>query len=91
MTGPDDTMETVKARAALIREAEENGLVRADYALPVTARSHYAVYLESRLYADLCQMVEEGKSRPGFLFDIPYIKRGVLTLTAKGRRLLAGR
>lgn len=85
MTDREDSMETVKIRAAQIRAAEEQGLIRVDFALPVTARSHYAVYLESALYADFCRMVEEGKRRPGYLFDTPYMKRGAVTLTAKGR------
>lgn len=88
MTDAADSMELVKARSACIREALEEGLARVNFHLPVTARSRYTVYLESVLYADFCRMTEEGGRRPGFLFDTPFLKRGVLTLTAKGRRVL---
>lgn len=88
MTDAADSMELVRNRASCIREAVREGLVWVDFHLPVTARSRYAVYLESGLYADFCRMAEEGGKRPGFLFDTPFLKRGVLTLTAKGRRAL---
>ena len=89
MTGPDDGMALVKARAARIAEAAQAGLVQVTYHLPVTLRRDYALYEESGLFAQLRQMTEEGAKRPDFLFDIPHIKRGAVVLTDAGRRALA--
>ena len=83
MTGPDDGMALVKARAARIAEAAQAGLVQVTYHLLVTLRRDYALYEELR------QMTEEGAKRPDFLFDIPHIKRGAVVLTDAGRRALA--
>ena len=89
MTGPDDGMALVKARAAWIAEAAQAGLVQVTYHLPVTLRRDYALYEESGLFAQLRQMTEEGAKRPDFLFDIPHIKRGAVVLTDAGRQALA--
>ena len=89
MTGPDDGMALVKARAARIAEAAQAGLVQVTYHLLVTLRRDYALYEESGLFAQLRQMTEEGAKRPDFLFDIPHIKRGAVVLTDAGRRALA--
>ena len=76
----DEPMETVKARG--------DKLIRLDFGPAVTVASDYAVYGRSAVYALLCGMVEEGKGRPGFLFDTPHIRRGRAVLTARGRRFL---
>ena len=88
MTDERDSMELVKARGACIAQAEAEGWLRLDYALPVTLSRDYAVYVYSSLYASFCHMVEEGAKRPGFLFDTPYLKRGVAILMPKGRQAL---
>lgn len=84
----DEPMETVKARGDKLARLAEAGLIRLDFGPAVTAASDYAVYGRSAVYALLCGMVEEGKGRPGFLFDTPHIRRGRAVLTAKGRRFL---
>ncbi len=80
-----DTMEAVKSRGALLREMCEEGLVRACFRLPVSARSDYQIYYDSDLFAQLCGLAEEGRGKPGFLFDTAAVKRGVITVTQKGR------
>ncbi|MEM1484586.1 Abi-alpha family protein [Oscillospiraceae bacterium PP1C4] len=81
------TMEQVKSTAALLQKLEQDGIINICYTLAVSARSDYQVYYDSKLYAQLCEMTEEGKRNPNFLFDIPYIKRGVVTFTAYGRQI----
>ncbi len=80
-----DTMETVKSRGALLRKMCEEGLLRVCLRLPVSARSDYQVYYDSDLFAQLNELVREGREKPGFLFDTAAIKRGVVTVTQKGR------
>lgn len=81
-----ETMQTVKDRSALIREMSKAGLIRVCFYLPVSARSDYQVYYDSDLFAQLSELVKEGLNKPGFLFDTAAIKRGVLTVTQKGRQ-----
>ena len=80
-----DTMEAVKKRGALLREMCEEGLVQPCFHLPVSARSDYQRYYDSDLFAQLNELVEEGRGKPSFLFDTAAIKRGVITVTQKGR------
>lgn len=89
MDRPEATMDEVKAFSAALEACEQAGLVRIRYGLPVTLQADYAVFQQSRLYADFCDMVSAGSQRPGFLFDIPYMKRGAAVLTSAGRRYIA--
>ncbi len=84
----DEPMETVKTRGETLARLADAGLIRLDFGPAVTVASDYAVYGRSAIYALLCEMVEEGRSRPGFLFDTPHIRRGRAVLTAGGRRFL---
>ena len=86
MQHPEESMEEVKATGALIASLESKGLVRTDYERFATLASDYAVYADSLVFRQLCQLVEEGKKRQGFLFDTPYIKRGQVFLTPAGKR-----
>ena len=88
MDRPDATMDEVKAFSAGLEACEQAGLVRIRYGLPVTLQADYAVFQQSRLYADFCDMVSAGSQQPGFLFDIPYMKRGAAVLTSAGRRYI---
>lgn len=81
-----DTMEIVKERSALIREMSKDGLIQVCFHLPISARSDFQVYYDSDLFAQLCNLVKEGQSKPDYLFDTAGMKRGVLTVTSKGRR-----
>ena len=80
------SMEAVKSRSALIVSLEVKEMIKTDYALFATLASHYAVYQQSSVYQLLCELVKEGKSRPGFLFDVACIKRGRAVLTEKGKQ-----
>lgn len=90
LTGKDDSMELAKARGAAIARLVEKELAAVSYSLAVTAASDYAVYNQSALFAQLCTLAEEGKGKPGFLFDTAAIKRGRLELTAKGKKAIRG-
>ena len=81
-----DTMETVKARGNLIREMSQMRLIRVCFHLPVSARSDFQIYYDSDVFAQLRELVKEGENKPEFLFDTAAIKRGVITVTEKGRR-----
>ncbi|WP_312644263.1 hypothetical protein [Hydrogenoanaerobacterium sp.] len=87
ITDVADLMELVKARGAALQHLAEEKLIAIDYALVVTAASDYKIYADSAIYALLCSMVEDGKSKSGFLFDTPAIKRGEVKLTEKGKKL----
>lgn len=86
-----ETMEEVKARAALLAELAEKGLIRLRYGLFVTVAADYAVYPVSGIFAMLCELVEEGREQEGFLFDTAGITRGAAELTQAGRGILQQR
>lgn len=83
-----DSMEQVKQRAKQLENLEAQGLICLNYKIFITVKSDYRVYERSSIFNLLSDMVMEGKHRPGFLFDIPYIKRGMATLTDAGREWL---
>lgn len=82
----DDSIEQIKYHACLLEKLEQQGFIRLEYALPVTVRSDYQIFYDSAAYRQLCALVKEGKSRPGFLFDQAVIRRGRAVLTAAGKR-----
>lgn len=84
----EEPMAIVKRRGETLARLEQEGLILLDYRPAVTVAADYAVYKESAVYRQLCELVEEGKNRPGFLFDTPHIRRGRAVLTAKGRLAL---
>lgn len=83
-----DTMEQVKKRSGIFQMLEDKGLIHIDYKVFVTVKSDYIVYDHSDIFALLEQLVEQGKQRPEFLFDIPYIKRGKIVLTDQGKQII---
>ena len=85
---PADTMEQVKQRSAVLQTLCDKGLIAFDYKVFITIKSDYTIYYESDIFALLTQLVEEGKQKPDYLFDIPYIKRGKIVLTDLGRQAL---
>ena len=78
-------MEVVKQRAAILQSLYENGYIEICYNVFITVQSDYTIYSTSDIFFLLHQLVEEGKKNPDYLFDIPYIKRGQVMLTEKGR------
>lgn len=84
ITKPDDTMELVRERGDALQRLKNDGCVILDFHPAAVVAADYAVYKESALYAQLCEAAEEGKKRPDFLFDIPWIKKGRAVLTEKG-------
>lgn len=80
-----DSMEVVKQRAAILQSLYENGYIEICYKVFITVQSDYTIYSTSDIFFLLHQLVEEGKKNPDYLFDIPYIKRGQVMLTEKGR------
>lgn len=81
-----DSMETVKQRAAVFTSLVQKGLINISYHLPVIVKSDYDIYLRSDLFKTFTEMVAEGKNKPGFLFDTPYIKKGFIALSDKGKK-----
>lgn len=88
ITDPQDSMETVKARSVLLQNLQDKGIIRISYSLKAWVASDYKIYYASKLYEMLCHMVMEGAENPGFLFDMPYMKRGTVTLTRSGFRAI---
>lgn len=86
ITDANDSMELVKLRSDALQRLLQEKLISVNYTLAVTAASDYKIYYESAVYALLCNLVQEGKNKPGYLFDTPAIKRGEAKLTAKGKK-----
>lgn len=84
ITDTQDSMETVKARAAVLQSLQEKKLIKINYSMKAWVASDYKIYYASKLYEMLCHMVLEGQNNPKFLFDMPYMKRGMVTLTKVG-------
>ena len=66
---------------------QEQGLIHLCYTLRITAHSDFAVYEQSAIFSQLCGLAKQGATKPGFLFDAARIRRGVATITEKGRAL----
>ena len=84
ITDAQDSMETVKARAAVLQSLQEKKLIKINYSMKAWVASDYKIYYASKLYEMLCHMVMEGQNNPKFLYDMPYMKRGMVTLTKAG-------
>ena len=84
----EETLDSVKDRGASLGRLEEAGFLILHYDGRISRKGEYALYETSRIYAQLCALVEEGKGRPGFLFDTPFIRGGVARITPKGERFL---
>ena len=80
-----ETMEAVKARAALLKSLEEKGLIVLFYDLSAYVKGDYKVYHDSDIYHTLETMAEEGGQREGYLYDYSFIKKGQAVLTIKGK------
>jgi hypothetical protein len=87
MTDPGDAMETVKKIGRTLTDMEEKGLITLDYDIPIQDEP-YAVYKESGLFKDFCDVVGEGKKNDAFLFDQPVLETGSIALTALGHAAL---
>lgn len=72
---PGEGLEAVRETAALLLELERAGLITLDYDCPLEGYD-YAEYRDSELFAYFCRTVEEGKGRPGFLGDTPFLELG---------------
>lgn len=85
MTSPEASMEQVKETASLLSHLEELGLIEVIYRPFATAPAAYEIYRQSGLFAELKRLTEEGRERPGFLFDTPIICRGLAVPTGPWR------
>ena len=84
LTDEHETMESVKARAALLKSLEEKGLIVINYSLKTFIKGDYLRYHHSDIYHELEQLVQEGGKREGYLFDYSFVKKGQAVLTPKG-------
>ena len=82
----DESMQIVKARGAVLQRLSDEGYIILDFHPAVHVASDYAIYSKSAIYMQLCEMAEEAKTKPGFLYDSPCIRKGSVVLTAKGRK-----
>lgn len=89
LTDPADSMEAVKARAELLRGLMEKGLVFIDYTTCVWVAGDYDAYYRSNIYKMLCHMVMESAGKPGFVFNLPYMRKGYASLTRLGEKVAA--
>ena len=83
----DEPMEQVKRTGAWLLELEEYGLISLDYDLELKGYD-YRIYEDSAVFALLRQTVEEGRGRPGFLYDLPCLERGSMALTELGYQVV---
>ena len=80
----NDSMEDVKEIAATLQYLQEQGVIDIDYNMLVE-NSDYVMYQNSDIYTYFLETVEESKAQPNFIFDIPHMERGRITLTDLGR------
>ena len=76
LTSPEDSMEAVKARAAVLESLQKKGLVRISYSLPAYVQSDYRIFYQSQIYELLCHTAMEAQGQPDFLFDLPAMRFG---------------
>lgn len=86
ITDENDSMDTVKARAAALQSLMEQGLVFIDYTIRVWVAGDYDVYYKSKIYELLCHTVMENSKQPKTIFDLPYLRKGYAELTRKGEK-----
>lgn len=84
-----ETMESIKARAALLLSLEEKGLIVLYYGLKTFVKSDYQCYHNSAVFAELCELAQEGAKREGYLFDHAFVKKGIAVLTIRGKYALS--
>jgi len=85
-TGKED-LPAAREIGALLTALADKGLITLDYELPLS-NCDYGEYRDSPLFALFRQTVEEGASRPGFLFDTAVLEKGSMALTALGQAVL---
>lgn len=85
LTDVDESMESVKARAALLKSLEEKGLLVLFYDLKTFVKSDYQPYHNSAIFHQLHQLAQEGGKREGYLFDYAFVKKGMAVLTVRGK------
>lgn len=88
ITEPEDSMELVQERSRALRSLVEQGLVWADFESNVWVAGDHVIYYRSRIYEQLCSTAMEAQKLPGTLFDLPFLRKGYLYLTARGRKTL---
>lgn len=84
MSSPQETMETVKDTAQVLKSLEEMEMITLGYDMPLI-NGDYSIYESSDLYAYFVQTIEEGKNLPGALFDTPVLELGSIALTQLGQ------
>lgn len=80
---PGDDVKTAVGRGKIILALEKRGLVLLDYETPLPGYNYDAVKA-SAAFAEFLNTVNEGKSRPGFLFDTADLDAGSMALTDDG-------
>ena len=83
----NDTMETVKAKGAVLCELEKKGLITLDYDIPIE-RYDYRFHTNSKLFAYFKQTIDEGRNNPNFLCDTAEIEPGSIALTELGLKIV---
>lgn len=85
LTDEHETMESVKARATLLKSLEQKELIVLCYNLKTFVKGDYQLYHHSDIYHQLEELVKEGGKREGYLFDYSFVKKGLAVLTIKGK------
>ena len=80
----NESIDTVKKTGAVLQSLEDKYLITLDYDMPLQ-NGGYALFEESALYRQFCDMVHEGGKQDGFLFDLPVLERGSIALTTLGQ------
>ena len=83
----DETLEQVKATAALLESLEEKNLITLDYDIPLN-NYEYTLYEDSVVFSLFKEAVAEGAKRPCFLFDTADLETGSMALTELGQQVL---
>lgn len=80
----DDSMETVKHMGTVLKALESKELISLDYEEPLE-NGNYDDYMNSSIYAYFKETAAHAKAQDGFLFDIPILELGSISLTSIGQ------
>lgn len=83
----NDDINTVRGRGKILLALEQKGLIALDYDIPLGSYD-YGDYKKSPAFTYFMEMINEGKSKEGFLFDTAELETGSIALTDLGKMIV---
>ncbi len=79
LTDQNDDIDTVKSNGADLKRLSDGGYISLDYDITIS-NYDYSEYLNSKIYLDFCNMMNESSENPDFVFDIAEMEKGSAAL-----------